>query len=50
MYLKSRLFGLFLLVLAVAQGPFLRANTIVNYGTETPPSSADQLLFVTGSP
>ena len=37
MYLKSRLFGLFLLVLAVAQGPFLRANTIVNYGTETPP-------------
>jgi hypothetical protein len=35
MYLKSKLFGLFLLVLAVAQGPFLRANTIVNYGIGT---------------
>ena len=37
MYLKSRFLGLFLLVLGVAQGPFLRANTIVNYGTGTPP-------------
>jgi hypothetical protein len=46
MYLKSRLLGLFLLVLGVAQGPFLRANTIVNEGFGGPTFSCDGITIV----
>ena len=47
MYLKSKLFGLFLLVLAVAQGPFLRANTIVDEGFRFGPTfSCDGITIV----
>lgn len=43
MYLKSRFLGLFLLVLGVAQGPFLHANTIVNEGFSGPTFTCDGL-------
>jgi hypothetical protein len=46
MYLKSRFLGLFLLVLGVAPGPFLRANMIVNEGFGGPTFSCDGITIV----
>jgi hypothetical protein len=46
MYLKSKLLGIFLLVLGVAQGPFLHANTIVNEGFGGPAFSCPGITIV----
>lgn len=45
MCLKSRFLGLFLLVLGIAQGSFLHANTIVNEGFSGPTFICDGLTI-----